>query len=242
MEFSDSFTELFPMEVDVDCHSTASSPLPARVTGRCSPLRSKPFSAEESPVSAKRRRMNPERPKGRRAHPSSNRRSPRLSPTSLHRTSNDLTTLPFDSLPKFSIEDLTQDKSVDPRTLETLSDSVLAINRTFDSLSETNLTISRTIDELSDSQLSSPGRSPRDSPAPPFLFGIGKDVKVKGKYRKDELWAAIESDYQYLMDEEIIEQCKVRLSCVQAAKLCRKNWLTDPYAVFSLTRPVANGE
>ena len=229
MEFSDSFTELFPMEVDVDCHSTASSPLPARVAGRCSPLRSKPFSAEESPVSAKRRRMNPERPKGRRAHPSSNRRSPRLSPTSLHRTSNDLTTLPFDSLPKFSIEDLSQDKSVNPRTLETLSDSVLAINRTFDSLSETNLTISRTIDELSDSQLSSPGRSPRDSPAPPFLCGIGKDVKVKGKYRKDELWAAIESDYQYLMDEEIIEQCKVRpkmkrgLSCVQAARLCRKN-------------------
>ena len=148
MDFSDSFSELFPMDVDVDCHSTASSPLPARVTGRYSPLRSKPFSAEESPVSAKRRRMNPERPRGKRTQATHNRRSPRLSPTSLHRTSNDLTTLPFDSLPKFSIEDISQGKSVEPRALETLSDSVLAINHTFDSLSESNLTISRTIDEL----------------------------------------------------------------------------------------------
>ena len=199
----------------MDCHSTASSPLPARVTGRMSPLRSKPFSAEESPVSAKRRRMNPERPRGKRPH--ANRRSPRLSPTSHHRTSNDLTTLSFESLPKFSIEDLSQDKSVEPRALETLSDSVLPINRTFDSLSETNRTISRTIDELSDSQMSSPGRSPRDSPSLPFL--LGNDVKVKGKYRKDELWAAIESDYQYLMDGEIIEQCKVRVSPLTLRKI-----------------------
>ena len=29
------------------------------------------------------------------------------------------------------------------------------------------------------------------------------------RYRKDELWAAIRSDYHYLMDDEIIETCKV---------------------------------
>lgn len=30
-------------------------------------------------------------------------------------------------------------------------------------------------------------------------------------YKKDELWAAIESNYQYLMDDEIIETCRVRI-------------------------------
>ncbi len=213
MDFSESFEQLFPMDMDVDCHSTVSSPLPATVSGRFSPPRVKPFSADDTPVSAKRRRMNPERPRGkhRSTGGAAKRSSPRLSPSSLlHRTSNDLTTLPFDSnpLPKLPIEDLSRG-DVAPRTLETLSDSVLAINRTFDTLSETNLTISRTIDDLSDSQLSSPGRSPRDSPAPLFRLG-GPDVKAKsGRYRKDELWAAIASDYEYLMDGEIIEQCKV---------------------------------
>ncbi|CAH1791757.1 unnamed protein product [Owenia fusiformis] len=51
---------------------------------------------------------------------------------------------------------------------------------------------------------SSENPSPVDSP----------DVKQKGdkeqqkKYKKNELWASIKSDYQYCMDEEIIEQCK----------------------------------
>ena len=31
----------------------------------------------------------------------------------------------------------------------------------------------------------------------------------RNKYKKHELWASIRSDYHYLMDEEIIENCKV---------------------------------
>ena len=38
---------------------------------------------------------------------------------------------------------------------------------------------------------------------------LAKDIK--GRYKKDELWAAIQSDYAYLMDEEIIETCRVGL-------------------------------
>lgn len=33
--------------------------------------------------------------------------------------------------------------------------------------------------------------------------------ELKQKYKKDELWRAIKSDYHYLMDDDIIEQCKV---------------------------------
>ena len=36
-----------------------------------------------------------------------------------------------------------------------------------------------------------------------------KDYRYK--YTKHELWASIQSDYQYLMDEEIIETCKVSM-------------------------------
>ena len=63
---------------------------------------------------------------------------------------------------------------------------------------------SRTIDEFSDSNVSSMG-SPGGSPAP-----YRKGRSSLKRFRKDELWAAIRSDYQYLMDEEIIETCKVR--------------------------------
>ena len=45
-----------------------------------------------------------------------------------------------------------------------------------------------------DSPMSTICRAPRD---------------FRGRYKKDELWAAIQSDYQYLMDDEIIETCKV---------------------------------
>ena len=201
----DSISDLF-MDIDVDQHSTASAPVP--ITGQTSPRRTLRKHRDESPVSPKRRRMNHEGPKGKRSGP---RRSPRFSPTALHKTSNDLSILSFDNLPKFSIEDLSQQVTPDGSVLDTQSDSVLAqMNHTFDSFSDGNLTVSRTMDELSDSQISSPGRSPRDSPVP--SFHLGHDVNVKGKYRKDELWAAIESDYQYLMDGEIIEQCKVGFS------------------------------
>ena len=41
-----------------------------------------------------------------------------------------------------------------------------------------------------------------------------KRQEFRGRLRKEDLWAAIESDYQYLMDEEIIETCKVRIITV----------------------------
>ncbi|XP_067682789.1 nuclear migration protein unc-83-like isoform X1 [Haliotis asinina] len=44
--------------------------------------------------------------------------------------------------------------------------------------------------------------TPGGSPAPHSL------VEFKRKYRKDELWKAIESHYQYLMGKEIIETCR----------------------------------
>ena len=62
-----------------------------------------------------------------------------------------------------------------------------------------------TFDEFSDSQLSSPGDSPS-------MFRSKNKEALRGKYRKDELWAAIKSDYHYLMDGEIIETCRVRNS------------------------------
>lgn len=34
-------------------------------------------------------------------------------------------------------------------------------------------------------------------------------LNFRGRYKKDELWPAIQGDYQFLMDEEIIETCKV---------------------------------
>ena len=63
-------------------------------------------------------------------------------------------------------------------------------------------------DDLSDSQLSSP-----DTPTTPsgmdHTTRAQKKDRLRGRYRKDELWAAIRSDYHYLMDGEIIETCKV---------------------------------
>ena len=51
-----------------------------------------------------------------------------------------------------------------------------------------------------DSRSSTPG----GSPAPRSLS------EFKKHYRKDALWKAIEPSYQYLMDKEIIETCRVR--------------------------------
>lgn len=45
------------------------------------------------------------------------------------------------------------------------------------------------------------------SPTNESRRNIRKDLKKK--YEKDELWRAIKSDYHYLMDEDIIEQCRV---------------------------------
>lgn len=59
-----------------------------------------------------------------------------------------------------------------------------------------------TFDDLSDSQLSSQENSPA-------VFKGQEAESLRRKYRKDELWAAIKSDYNYLMDGEIIETCKV---------------------------------
>ncbi len=89
-----------------------------------------------------------------------------------------------------------------PRDSPTLNMSELGSD-SFDDLG------SHTFDDLSDSQLSSPGT---ESPA------LRTKKIFRGKYRKDELWAAIESDYQYLMDEEIIETCRVRHLTIYLAK------------------------
>lgn len=56
---------------------------------------------------------------------------------------------------------------------------------------------------LDDSMLSTPS----ESPAGTLTREDRRDFKKR--YKKDELWPAIESNYQYLMDDEIIETCKV---------------------------------
>ncbi|XP_064600095.1 uncharacterized protein LOC135466505 isoform X2 [Liolophura sinensis] len=55
---------------------------------------------------------------------------------------------------------------------------------------------------LDDSMLSTPS----ESPAGTLTREDRRDFKKR--YKKDELWPAIESNYQYLMDDEIIETCK----------------------------------
>ena len=55
---------------------------------------------------------------------------------------------------------------------------------------------SPSFDEWSDSNMSN-------------VSGCNDSPPQKKKYGKDELWAAIQSDYHYLMDEGIIETCKV---------------------------------
>ena len=52
---------------------------------------------------------------------------------------------------------------------------------------------------LDDSLMSTPSASPS---------GTLKEY-FRRKYRKDELWASIETNYKYLMDEGIIEACQV---------------------------------
>lgn len=58
------------------------------------------------------------------------------------------------------------------------------------------------------SDLSSPSEGPSPSGSPPKFTSAAQELS--SKYKKDMLWAAIQSDYQYLMDKEIIETCKVR--------------------------------
>lgn len=50
--------------------------------------------------------------------------------------------------------------------------------------------------------------TPTDSPS----TRVATLSDFKKHYKKDELWAAIESNYQYLMDDEIIETCRVSKS------------------------------
>lgn len=57
---------------------------------------------------------------------------------------------------------------------------------------------------LDDSLMSTPSASPSGTLKEHF----------RRKYRKDELWAAIETNYKYLMDKGIIEACQVNLSNV----------------------------
>lgn len=52
---------------------------------------------------------------------------------------------------------------------------------------------------LDDSLMSTPNASPSGTLKEHF----------RRKYRKDELWAAIETNYKYLMDKGIIEACQV---------------------------------
>lgn len=59
------------------------------------------------------------------------------------------------------------------------------------------MTRSPSFDEWSDSNMSNMSGCNDESPP-----------QRKKKYRKDELWAAIQSDYHYLMDEGIIETCR----------------------------------
>ena len=49
--------------------------------------------------------------------------------------------------------------------------------------------------------------TPTDSP-----YGT---VDFRRKYRKDELWAAIQDDYRYLMGDDIIETCKVSVTSLR---------------------------
>lgn len=55
---------------------------------------------------------------------------------------------------------------------------------------------------LDDSLMSTPSASPSGTLKEHF----------RRKYRKDELWAAIETNYKYLMDKGIIEACQVSFS------------------------------
>lgn len=58
---------------------------------------------------------------------------------------------------------------------------------------------SPSLSEYLDDSLSTPGASPSGTLKEHF----------RRKYRKDELWAAIETNYKYLMDKGIIEACQV---------------------------------
>ena len=68
-------------------------------------------------------------------------------------------------------------------------------------------------DSLNSSTMSSAVSTPTDSPYPLGLRqrqgSATPPTDFRKKYKKDELWAAIASDYQYLMGDDIIETCKV---------------------------------
>lgn len=59
------------------------------------------------------------------------------------------------------------------------------------------------------SAMSTPALSPSTSISSfPTLANQKSGANFRGRYKKDELWPAIQGDYQFLMDEEIIETCK----------------------------------
>jgi len=64
--------------------------------------------------------------------------------------------------------------------------SLLALSQTFDG------------DTTDTSAISSPTATPPEQRR--------KRQEFRGRLKKEDLWAAIESDYQYLMDDEIIER------------------------------------
>ena len=67
-------------------------------------------------------------------------------------------------------------------------------------------------EQLSFEQLSSAYSSSRSSCLTTPTDSPHGTVDFRKRYRQDELWAAIRSDYQYLMGDDIIETCKVRIS------------------------------
>lgn len=163
----------------------------AQTPGRKSPSGRKSPRGRRSPVST---------PDGRWSPSSEGRRSPTIRPLNLD--------------PKDSPIDFKRRKidfaSFSPMSSTTQSPVMTpeAIRRSISKESPERILTpdsTRSIDDWSDcSYLNSPQESP---------LLKARHAEMKGKYRKakDELWAAIKSDYQYIMDEEIIEACKVGL-------------------------------
>ena len=92
-----------------------------------------------------------------------------------------------------------------------LDDSpVMSKRRRTDEISPLNLT------EEGSSLSITPLSTPSDSPVPVSWIGAEGDQTADGEnderkqYKKrHDLWRAIANNYQYLMDEELIEACKV---------------------------------
>ena len=78
-----------------------------------------------------------------------------------------------------------------------------------DSISSWSLDDQTTTD---DSSVTTPLRAHSPEPSPAQRRNGSK------RYR-NELWSAIKSDYLYLMDEEIIDACKVSTVCTHVSEL-----------------------